>query len=359
MSTEPTSVMIVGAGYRAQTFARVICTVPDRFRLAGAVIRSRERATVFAAEFDAPTWPSITAADLTGVDVVVVAVPAAASAGVIAELAGRDPVVLAETPPGADLADLEALCALEQDGLKIQVAEQYHLEPLISAQLRVAAEGALGQVNQTHVSVAHGYHGVSLLRRALSVGFQDAEVRATTWRSPVRMGPSRYGDPDQDALIGAVRTLAWLDFGDRYAILDFDDQQYRSWVRSPTLTIRGTDGELRDTEVRRLIDYRTPVRSTIERISAGAAGNHEGMYLRGYVLDGNWLFHNDYLPRRLADDELAIARLLEGVGRYARGGPSVYSLAEAAQDRYLDLTIQSAAASGERIRTVRQLWART
>ena len=174
-----TTVALVGAGYRSHTFARVIAAVPDRLRLAGAVVRDPERASEFAAEHGTTTWGSVAEADLDGVDVVVVAVPGSSSATVIAELKDRGPVVLAETPPGVDVAQLDALCALERDGLRIQVAEQYHLEPLIAAQISIARSGLLGTVSQAQVAVAHGYHGVSVLRRALGVTFEDAEITAT------------------------------------------------------------------------------------------------------------------------------------------------------------------------------------
>lgn len=351
-----TKVALIGAGYRSHTFARVIAALPDRLRLVGAVVRNREQAKTFTAEHRVPTWPSLAAADLDEVDVVVVAVRGSESARVITELKDRGPVVLAETPPGVDVAELEALCDLERDGLRIQVAEQYHLEPLIAAQISIAREGVLGEVTQAQVAVAHGYHGVSVLRRVLGIGFEDAEITATTVASPVRLGPSRYGDPDADAMVDGVRTLAWLDFGDRHGIFDFDDQQYRNWARSPGMLIRGDQGELRDQQVRRFLDARTPLTSSLERVAAGGPGNHEGMFLRGYTFEGDWRYRNPYLRARLAENEIAMARILEAAGEYARGGPAVYSLAEAAQDRYLDLTIQRAAATGERIRTRRQVW---
>jgi hypothetical protein len=361
--SEPTTVALVGGGFRAQMFARVVSAVPERFRLAGAVVRDTGRGAAFGESFGVPTWRSVAGARLDGVDVVVVAVSGSASAAVIADLAARTagdgagPVILAETPPGVDTEELAALHRLVQDGARIQVAEQYHAEPLLSSQLAVAASGALGRVTQANVTISHGYHGVGVLRRALGIGFEDAEIRATTWTAPLRAGPTRAGDPTQDRLVDAVRTLAWLDFGDRQGAVDFEDQQVRSWVRTTSLLVRGTDGELRDDVVRRLADPFTPVRSRIERLDAGGPGNQEGLFLRGYGFEGRSVFENPFGRARLFDHELGIAVLLDRVGAYARGGPSVYSLAEAAQDRYLDLQIQQAARTGETVRTTRQVWA--
>lgn len=60
---------------------------------------------------------------------------------------------------------------------------------------------------------------------------------------------------------------------------------------------------------------------------------------------------------RLTDDELANAVTLVKMSEYAAGGPSFYSLADASQDRYLDLCIAQAAASGEDVVAVAQVCA--
>lgn len=44
------------------------------------------------------------------------------------------------------------------------------------------------------------------------------------------------------------------------------------------------------------------------------------------------------------------------MSEYANGGPDFYSLAEACQDRYLDLMMEQAIESGEKVRTEKQAW---
>jgi len=41
---------------------------------------------------------------------------------------------------------------------------------------------------------------------------------------------------------------------------------------------------------------------------------------------------------------------------YARGGAGFYSLAEACQDRYLDIKMKEAETSGKEVRTKQQPW---
>jgi hypothetical protein len=211
-------------------------------------------------------------------------------------------------------------------------------------------------VTEAFVSVCHDYHGISLIRRLLGVTFEDAVVTAAQTISRVTAGPGRYGDPPEHRLIEERHVTARLDFGDRVGTYDFSTDQYRSWIRSGQLLVRGDRGELREETVRRIEDFHTPVRMRIERLTAGGPGNHEGLFLRGLTLGHQWLYRNQFAPARLADDELAIASLLDRMGTYVDGGPQVYSLAEASQDHYLQLAIRRAVETGETVRTQPQPW---
>jgi hypothetical protein len=156
--------------------------------------------------------------------------------------------------------------------------------------------------------------------------------------------------PDLDGLLGGSR--------ERPGVYDFDDVQYRSWVRSPAVLLRGERGELRDDAVRRVGADGQPRVARLERVAAGGAGSHEGLFLRGYLLDGDWAYRNPFRPARLADEDLGVAHLLARTALHVlAGGPSPYEVAEAAQDQYLQLVVREAAASGAPVRALRQEWA--
>ncbi|WP_243064236.1 Gfo/Idh/MocA family protein [Humibacter sp. RRB41] len=361
MTAEPveTTFAVVGGGFRAEAFLRVAAALPGRFRVSEAVVRNAERAAELRESWDVQTVPDLSGVtDASQVDFVVVAVRPTEAVDVITELTASGHAVLTETPAAPDIAGLESLVALVRAGARIQVAEQYHLEPLLSSQLALVRGGLIGDVSEAFVSVAHDYHGISVLRRMLGVGFENAEITARRFTERLREGPSRYSDPDEDRLVEGTRTTAWLDFeGGGHGTYDFDDQQYRSWIRSPSLLVRGSDGELRDETVRHLDDFRTPVTDSLERIDAGGAGNHEGLFLRGYAFGRARIYSNQFAPARLADDELSIATLLSRTGEWARGGAEVYSVAEAAQDQYLQLAVRRAAESAQPVTTRTQMWA--
>lgn len=349
---------LVGGGFRAEAFLRVADALPARFRVCGVVVRDPQRRVALRERWRIPaasTLGEVLSGDRP--DFVVVAVRPSEAVALIRELVGQGLAVLTETPAAPDVPGLQELTRLVRRGGRIQVAEQYHLEPLLQAQREVVRGGLLGTVSEAFVSVAHDYHGISVLRRMLAVGFDPARIVARRFTEQVTEGPSRYGDPECDRLITGTRTTAWLDFGDEvHGTYDFDDQQYRSWIRSPSLLVRGSRGELRDETVRYLDDVRTPVVARLERLDAGGAGNHEGLFLRGYALNGAQLYTNDYRPARLPDEELAIASLLTRMGEYVAGGRDVYSVAEAAQDQYLQLMVRRAAESREVVITERQEW---
>jgi len=346
---------LIGSGWRATSFLQVARQLPDRFRVTGLVTRDPEKGRLIQRQWGVRTVRS--AAELADPEFVVVSVDRAAAPGVIRDIVARGLPVLTETPPADDISTLTELVELVRGGACIQVAEQYHLQPLLRAQLAVAGSGLLGTITSAQCSVAHDYHGISVLRRALGIGLERATITAREFSSPLVAGPDRDGDPTDARTVTSRQVTAHLDFGDRLGIYDFADDQYRSWVRSRELLILGDRGEIRGTTVRHLADVRTPLTQDIHRVAAGESGNLEGFFLRGLTLGDRWLYHNPFLPARLNDDEIAVASCLVGMAEHVAGGPDLYSVVDAAQDMYLTLMIRRAIRTGGPVGTEPQPWA--
>jgi predicted dehydrogenase len=322
-------------------------------------VRDAAKGARLEAAFGVPTVRTLD--DLlrpAGMEFVVVSAPWAVSPVLLRELAERGVPALAETPPAPDLPGLVALYDFAAGrGARIQVAEQYQFQPLHAARLTIARNGELGVVSQAQVSVAHGYHGISLLRGFLGVGFEEATIRARRFVTPIVQSPGRDGPPDAERIVDSEQLIAELDFGDRFGIFDFTGDQYFSYVRSPRLLVRGERGEIKDEEIRYLADHATGVQCSLRRVNAGEAGNLEGYHLKGYLMGERWIYCNPFAPGRLSDDEIAVATCLEKMAQHAAGGPSFYSLAQAAQDHYLSLLMNESARSGQAVRAERQPWA--
>jgi predicted dehydrogenase len=350
---------IIGAGWRTEFFLRIAQALPDRLSVAGVVVRNPEKAERFAQQWNVRTFATpeeMFAA--TNPALVVVSVPWNVSVEMLLKCADRGIPALGETPPAPDIAGLVTLTQQVKAGAKIQVAEQYFAQPLHAARLAVVASGKIGTPSQAQVSVAHGYHGISLMRKYLGIGFENGLITATKIVSPLANSPGRNGPPATEKIVESAQVIARFDFENgKTGIYDFTGDQYFSYIRGPRLLVRGERGEIEGETVRYLLDSATGVSVPLLRNDTGHLGNLEGYCHRGYTLGGEYVYRNPFPPARLADDEIAIAAALEGTARYAEGEQDFYSLADAAQDRYLDICVEEAVRTGKPIQTTSQLWA--
>jgi hypothetical protein len=265
--------------------------------------------------------------------------------------------VLSETPPAPTVAEMAELCQLVAQGAKIQVAEQYWAQPHHAARLAFAHSGKLGKLTQVQISVCHGYHGISLLRRFLGIGSENATITARRFRSTIVQGPGRAGPPAHEALVETQQDIAWFDFGGQTGVFDFTGDQYFSYIRGQRLLLRGERGEMVDETAVYLQDHTTPIRVQFVRHTAGANGNLEGHHLKGIQADGSWLYRNPLAPARLSDEEIAIGTCLLRMADYADGGADFYPLREACQDHYLNLMLGQAVETEQPVTTQTQSWA--
>jgi hypothetical protein len=348
---------IVGVGWRTEFYLRIARACPDRFSVVGIVGRTPERAREVAGRFGVPLFASIEELVRAKPLFVVTSVPWDVNFSVLKQLVGLGVPVLSETPPAPSVEEMSELCGLARQGARIQVAEQYWLQPHHAARLAFVRSGKIGRVSQAQVSVAHGIHGMSLIRRFLGIGFENAEITATRVTTPLVEGPGRAGLPSGEKIVESVQTLAWLNFGDRMGVFDFTGRQYFASIREPRLLVRGERGELFNDTAVYLKDFRTPIRVAFTRSVAGEHGNLEGHYLRGIQAGESWLYRNPVASARLFDDEIAIADCLLRMGDYVGTGQDFYPLAEACQDRYLDLMVDQAVRENRPVRTATQSWA--
>jgi hypothetical protein len=357
--TSSTTFAIVGVGWRADFFLRIARALPERFRVVGMVARNADKGKAIEAEWGVPTFRDIDGLLRAGKpEFAIVSVPQPAAPGVIQELAGRGVAILTETPPAPTLQGLLDLWRLVEGGAQIQVAEQYIFQPHHAARLAILRSGLLGDPSYAHVSACHGYHGTSLIRHFLNIGFENATISARAFEDDLVAGPNRSGPPAEEKVIRSRQVIAQLDFGAKLGVYDFAGDQYFSWVRARSVLIRGERGEIRNDEVRTLKDFATPVFFPLLRQDKGHDGNHEGYWHKGILAGSDWVYRNPFPGAPLTDDEIAVAVALAGMGETVRSGKPVYSFAEAAQDQYLSLCIDEAVKSGASVTTATQDWAK-
>lgn len=349
---------IAGAGWRAEFFLRIAKICSDRFEAVGITSRSADNAAMVGKAYNVPAFNTvedmITAARP---QFVVTSIPRDVNPQIIRRIVDRGVAVLSETPPAGNVQAMEELWELTQAGAKIQVAEQYCFQPQHAARLAFARGGKLGQVSQAQVSVAHAYHGISVMRQSLGINFENAKIKACRFESPIIEGPGRAGPPPIEKVKRANQETVRFDFGDRLGITDFTGDQYFSWIRGQRLLVRGDRGEIINDTASYLKDFLTPIRVEFFRHVAGPNGNLEGHHLKGIQAGEEWIYRNPLAPSPLSDDEIAIGTCLLKMGEYVETNREFYSLASACQDQYLALTVAQALTTGEMIETQTQRWA--
>ena len=218
---------VVGAGWRAEFFLRIAAAC-DNIHVCGMVVRDPVRRAEVESAWRIRCFESIDALlDAASPSYVVASVSPDAMPDICIELARHGVPVLAETPPAPDTDGLSRLYeSLVELDARIQVAEQFWAQPLHAARQAVVDSGTIGRVTQAYLSVCHGYHAMSLLRRLLGVGFEDAVIRGYGFSSAVLGGPDRSGPPREERLDRVDNDYAALDFGDRLAQYEFCLPQY-------------------------------------------------------------------------------------------------------------------------------------
>ncbi len=331
---------IIGNGYRAMAFLRVGLSLPEYFEVTCMQFRNPEKAAAFSATHSIPAVLSLEECLATKPDFVIIALSRSVNASVMLKLMPLGIPMLAETPPAVNYEDLLLLWEQSVEyGAKIQVAEQYFLHPLCQAKLKVLKQGILGEITNLSISWAHDYHGASLIRKLLGVGFEQVSIYGKNYQFPVTITDSRIGIRTEGEVTPANRTRCTFEFEHgKVAYYDFaSDIQYRSKIRTRHLNIQGIRGEMDDLTIRSLTPDNQPLLQTFQ-----ITEDINTLATYSVNLGNQCLYLNPFVHARLTDDEIAMASMLYEMGHYLTTGEEVYSFADGCQDNYFWLLMQEA-----------------
>ena len=342
--TEKIRFALVGAGWRAMYYVRIARALPDRFELTAMLCRSEEKARLIREKEGIHTVTS--ARDLldTGPDFAVVAVTKASIAAVTMEWLGRGIPVLCETPAFRTPDQEEGLRALTAGGALLAVAEQYTRYPGISAVLKLLDLGLIGEPDYCLVSLAHEYHGASLIRAFLrETPRAGCRILKEEFLFPCTETFTRYEKFTDGRTAMKKRTLALCGFEDgKAALYEFDSGQYFSSIRKNLLKIQGSRGEIHDDRVFWLDEANEGREDRILKRTRRVRRNTDNPNFREVeeVLEIRFgdlvLYEPPFGLCGLTEDETAMARILAEMGDYVRGtGPNPCPLEEAAADVHM------------------------
>lgn len=335
------SFAIIGSGWRAQYYVRIAKALPEIFELKAVFCRTQEKADSFSKEHDVHTTTSEEEIVSMKPDFVVVAVKKTEGFNVSRHWLEKGFTVLAETPAATDEKNLAEVQQLEKAGAKLVSAEQYIFYPEYAALLKLLEKNLIGPVNYVSISCAHEYHGSSLLRHFLDVDSLPKKIASKAFEFPTTETLSRYESFTDGHLKDKKRTIALIEFdGNKTALYDFDSEQYRSPIRKNLLKIQGTRGEIHDRKVYYLDVQNQPRESEIRIESRIIETNNTNPNLHfvseitKITFEGEVLYEPYFGLCGLAQDETAIAWLMQSVGQYAKeeASEALYPLKKAIID---------------------------
>ena len=351
----PLRIAVAGTGWRAEFFMRAAAALPERFQLVGILYHSEE-SRVKAQKWNVPLVNTYEELAKLDPDFVCLCVNGVAMRDALNRLNRLKIPVLCETFVMNSAKEMNELYS-ELRGMRLQFAEQYQFQPLNAARLRLARSGALGKIYQIHMSIPTRHHPASLVRLFLNTGSRLPVISGKRYAHNVLCGPSRAGDPVGETEFCASHELVIYDYGDVQAINDFEDMQHRSFMRANYFLVRGSRGEIANEHAVYMKDERTPCEFELNRVTAGAGVDLQGLFLRGVSGgQGGWLYENEFMPARLYDDELAVASCMSAMERYLRTGVEFYGLSEELTDMYYALLTGEAIETGRDVPAERQSW---
>ena len=359
--------IIVGSGWRSLYYVRIAKALPDIFELCAMYCRTEEKAQKIAEEHHIHTTTSIEECINYKPDFVVVVVNKTSIAEVSMEWMQRGFTVLCETPAALDSETLNKLWDMHVKGYKLVVAEQYTSYPEYSALLQVVNRNMIGEPDCLNISLAHEYHGASLMRALLQVPTDmDFTVSAKTYSFPTTETLTRYDSYKDGRVTDKKRCVAAFEFANgKVALYDFDSEQYRSPIRKNTLKLQGSRGEIIDRTVYYLDEKNEPAISEIRVEKRGIETEYENPNLH-YVEEVTAVTFEDdsvYTPEfglcGLAQDETAIASMMKRTAAYSRGNAAEpYPLKDALQDAYMAILLREADALQRKVSSEKQGWNR-
>ena len=371
--------IIVGSGWRSMYYVRAAKALPHIFSLEAMLCRTDEKAERIAKEMNIHTTTSIEECEKIKPDFVVVAVNKASIGEVSKEWMAKGFTVLCETPPTVDEAELCRLWELHKEkGWRLCVAEQYFMYPYYRSMLEVLDSGIIGEPYNVNISLAHEYHGASLMKKILHTEDETFTITGKKYTYPVKETANRY-ERFTDGRVGLKsRDVMTIEFeSGKTAFYDFSSEQYRSKIRSNYVKVQGINGELVSVDgafnrVQYMDENNQPKEQEIvvkkRQLTTGDANPNlnEVTEVTSVIMkmcsgneDAKLLYdaEDEFGLWGLAEDETAVAAMMLGAGIYNEGGKEIYPLKDALTDAYMAGLMQKALESpGVTVTSKKQPW---
>ena len=354
--------IIVGSGWRSLYYVRIAKAMPDILRLDAMYCRTQEKADKMAEEFSIHTTTSIEECVGYKPDFAVVAVNKTSICDVSIEWMDRGITVLSETPAALDMDSLKKLYRYHMSDDKTDkkqvVAEQYREYPYNKARINLVNSGVLGDISCLNISIAHEYHGFSLIRAYLGIKpDENYTVSGKIYEFPTTQTLTRYDKFTDGRTAPKKRCVAVFEFeSGKVAWYDFDSEQYRSPIRKNMIKVQGVRGELINNELYYLdennVGRKETIVTDINKVMTGNGNPNLAQVneIKKIAFGDKILYEPVWGLRGLSEDETAIATLMCKTAEYSRGQAlPPYSLENALADAYAAILLDEAVRTSNKV----------
>lgn len=354
--------IIIGSGWRSLYYVRIAKAMPDILRLDAMYCRTQEKADKMAEEFSIHTTTSIEECVGYKPDFAVVAVNKTSICDVSIEWMDRGITVLSETPAALDMDSLKKLYRYHMSDDKTDkkqvVAEQYREYPYNKARINLVNSGVLGDISCLNISIAHEYHGFSLIRAYLGIKpDENYTVSGKIYEFPTTQTLTRYDKFADGRTAPKKRCVAVFEFeSGKVAWYDFDSEQYRSPIRKNMIKVQGVRGELINNELYYLdennVGRKETIVTDINKVMTGNGNPNLAQVneIKKIAFGDKILYEPVWGLRGLSEDETAIATLMCKTAEYSRGQAlPPYSLENALADAYAAILLDEAVRTSNKV----------
>ena len=354
--------IIIGSGWRSIYYVRIAKAMPDILRLDAMYCRTQEKADKMAEEFSIHTTTSIEECVGYKPDFAVVAVNKTSICDVSIEWMDRGITVLSETPAALDMDSLKKLYRYHMSDDKTDkkqvVAEQYREYPYNKARINLVNSGVLGDISCLNISIAHEYHGFSLIRAYLGIKpDENYTVSGKIYEFPTTQTLTRYDKFTDGRIAPKKRCVAVFEFeSGKVAWYDFDSEQYRSPIRKNMIKVQGVRGELINNELYYLdennVGRKETIVTDINKVMTGNGNPNLAQVneIKKIAFGDKILYEPVWWLRGLSEDETAIATLMCKTAEYSRGQAlPPYSLENALADAYAAILLDEAVRTSNKV----------
>lgn len=354
--------IIIGSGWRSLYYVRIAKAMPDILRLDAMYCRTQEKADKMAEEFSIHTTTSIEECVGYKPDFAVVAVNKTSICDVSIEWMDRGITVLSETPAALDMDSLKKLYRYHMSDDKTDkkqiVAEQYREYPYNKARINLVNSGVLGDISCLNISIAHEYHGFSLIRAYLGIKpDENYTVSGKIYEFPTTQTLTRYDKFTDGRIAPKKRCVAVFEFeSGKVAWYDFDSEQYRSLIRKNMIKVQGVRGELINNELYYLdennVGRKETIVTDINKVMTGNGNPNLAQVneIKKIAFGDKILYEPVWGLRGLSEDETAIATLMCKTAEYSRGQAlPPYSLENALADAYAAILLDEAVRTSNKV----------